>query len=100
MQFFFNKLCNNVFKHANKGKLDFGTQSFQITHYLFGVLGFGSYNDLRDNARHRTDAMATKYYQDSPTLRHNMITHWNTVESQSVPEFYNSILHGSGNNLR
>lgn len=81
---YYQLCCQINFCHGKC--LLFGNQAFRVIFYLIGVLGFGGYTELRDSTRHRTDSMATKYFQDSCTLIdeicNNSIPHVPTVCSQ------------------
>ena len=65
---YFNDIRQTIFEHGTTDKLNFGNQTFRVSYYLFGTLGFGTFEELRDNARHKTDKMATKYFQDSRSV--------------------------------
>ena len=97
---YFQNICDEVFRHGGIDKINFGHQTFRVSYYLFGVLGFGGFAELRDNGRHRTDSMATKYFQDSRSLRDVINNDPVLLMEQSVPEFKNLILHDCGDNLK
>ena len=97
---YFQNICDKVFRHGGKEKINFGNQTFRVSYYLFGVLGFGGFAELRDNGRHKTDSMASKYFQDSRSLLDIINNDPVLLMEQTVPEFKNLILHDCGDNLK
>ena len=97
---YLQNIYNGVFRHYGIEKMNFGNHTFRVSYYLFGVLGFGVFEELCDNGRHKTDCMATNYFQDSRSLRNVINNDPLLLQEQTVPEFQNLLMHDCGDNLR
>ena len=97
---YFQSVYNDFFRHGGIEKMNVDNQNFRVSYYLFGFLGFGVFEELRDNGRHKSDSMTTKYFQDSRSLCNVINNDPVLLQEKTVPEFQNLLLHNCGDNLR
>lgn len=74
----------------------FSPHTPRITSYFWGVLGGGQFDELKRNARHRHDATANTYYQDSAAIKAAIDADPLLGKDNSIWAFSEKLVQGTG----